>query len=112
MAILAAIYRGRDAFVTDISGEFYDQSFHRRNNVCPTTGSPARCRVFHAARIGPWCLDHRTTQPDRSGVTALVVIAVLFARPDLAKQLSLNLSGKPAADAVPAVTAPALSALM
>jgi len=46
------------------------------------------------------------------GVTALVVIAVLFARPDLAKQLSLNLSGKPAADAVPAVTAPALSALM
>jgi len=46
------------------------------------------------------------------GVTALVVIAVLFARPDLAKQLSLSLSHQPAVDAIPVVTAPALSALM
>lgn len=46
------------------------------------------------------------------GVSALVVLAVLFARPDLAKQLSLSLSRQPAVAAVPVVTAPALSALM
>jgi len=46
------------------------------------------------------------------GVSALVVIAVLFARPDLAKQLSLSLSHQTAVEAAPIVTAPALSALM
>ena len=44
------------------------------------------------------------------GVSALVVIAVLFARPDLAKQLSKLLSNEPAPVAV--VTAPPLSELM
>jgi soluble lytic murein transglycosylase-like protein len=46
------------------------------------------------------------------GVSALVFIAVLFARPDLAKQLSLSLSRQPAVEVAPVVTAPALSALM
>ncbi|WP_295991859.1 lytic transglycosylase domain-containing protein [Rugamonas sp.] len=46
------------------------------------------------------------------GVSALVFIAVLFARPDLAKQLSLSLNRPAAVDVIPAVTAPALSALM
>lgn len=45
------------------------------------------------------------------GVTALVVMAVLFVRPDLAKALSDSLNPAPAAEAV-AVTAPPLSALM
>jgi soluble lytic murein transglycosylase-like protein len=44
------------------------------------------------------------------GVSALVVIAVLFARPDLAKQLSKMLGGEP--PAVQIVTAPPLSELM
>lgn len=46
------------------------------------------------------------------GVSALVFIAVLFARPDLAKQLSLSLNHPAPVDAIPAVTPPALSALM
>lgn len=45
------------------------------------------------------------------GVTALVVMAVLFVRPDLAKALSDSLNRAPEA-AIPAVTAPPLSALM
>lgn len=45
------------------------------------------------------------------GVTALVVMAVLFVRPDLAKALSDSLNPAPVAE-VPAVTAPPLSALM
>jgi soluble lytic murein transglycosylase-like protein len=44
------------------------------------------------------------------GVSALVVIAVLFARPDLAKQLSKMLNNEP--EAVAVVTAPPLSELM
>jgi len=44
------------------------------------------------------------------GVSALVVLAVLFARPDLAKQLSKMLGGEP--EAVQVVTAPPLSELM
>lgn len=44
------------------------------------------------------------------GVTALVVIGVLYARPDLAHQLSLMLADEPAPAMV--VTAPPLSALM
>jgi len=45
------------------------------------------------------------------GVSALVVLAVLFSRPDLAKQLSQFLNHEPAVEAV-AVVAPPLSALM
>ncbi|MYM76218.1 transglycosylase SLT domain-containing protein [Duganella sp. FT134W] len=45
------------------------------------------------------------------GVTALVVMAVLFVRPDLAKALSNSLSHSPEVEAV-AVTAPPLTALM
>ncbi|WP_229256616.1 lytic transglycosylase domain-containing protein [Duganella lactea] len=45
------------------------------------------------------------------GVTALVVMAVLFVRPDLAKALSDSLNRAPET-AMPAVTAPPLSALM
>jgi len=45
------------------------------------------------------------------GVSALVMIAVLFVRPDLAKQLSKTL-GNEAEPVAAAVTAPALSALM
>jgi hypothetical protein len=45
------------------------------------------------------------------GVSALVVMAVLFVRPDLAKALSDSLNPAPEAE-VPAVIAPPLSALM
>ncbi|MYM85065.1 transglycosylase SLT domain-containing protein [Duganella sp. FT50W] len=45
------------------------------------------------------------------GVTALVVMAVLFVRPDLAKALSDSLNRAPET-AMPVVTAPPLSALM
>ncbi|MGV7210159.1 transglycosylase SLT domain-containing protein [Oxalobacteraceae bacterium A2-2] len=45
------------------------------------------------------------------GISALVVLAVLFVRPQLAKQLSLALNPEPAAEA-PAVAAPPLTALM
>ncbi|SFM12831.1 transglycosylase SLT domain-containing protein [Rugamonas rubra] len=45
------------------------------------------------------------------GISALVVIAVLFLRPDLVKQLSKVLAPEPAAE-VAVVTAPPLSALM
>lgn len=45
------------------------------------------------------------------GVTALVVMAVLFVRPDLARALSDSLNRAPAAE-VAAVTAPPLTALM
>lgn len=45
------------------------------------------------------------------GVTALVVMAVLFVRPDLAKALSDSLNRAPEA-IIPTVTAPPLSALM
>ncbi|MYN17057.1 transglycosylase SLT domain-containing protein [Rugamonas sp. FT107W] len=45
------------------------------------------------------------------GVTALVVMAVLFVRPDLAKALSNSLNHEPEVEAV-AVVAPPLSALM
>jgi soluble lytic murein transglycosylase-like protein len=45
------------------------------------------------------------------GVTALVVMAVLFVRPDLAKALSDSLNRAPEVEAV-AVTAPPLTALM
>jgi len=45
------------------------------------------------------------------GVTALVVMAVLFVRPDLAKALSDSLNRTPEAE-IPTVTAPPLSALM
>ncbi|MBJ7312400.1 transglycosylase SLT domain-containing protein [Rugamonas sp. CCM 8940] len=45
------------------------------------------------------------------GISALVVIAVLFLRPDLVKQLSKTLAPEPAAE-VAVVTAPPLSALM
>jgi|SRR5471032_346834 len=45
------------------------------------------------------------------GVTALVVMAVLFVRPDLAKALSNSLNHEPEIEAV-AVVAPPLSALM
>ncbi|WP_256077699.1 lytic transglycosylase domain-containing protein [Massilia sp. YIM B04103] len=45
------------------------------------------------------------------GVSALVVIAVLFVRPDLARQLSKSLTEEPAPEVV-AVTAPPLSELM
>lgn len=45
------------------------------------------------------------------GVTALVVMAVLFVRPDLARALSDSLNGTPELEAV-VVTAPPLTALM
>ncbi|HEU4777884.1 MAG TPA: lytic transglycosylase domain-containing protein [Telluria sp.] len=46
------------------------------------------------------------------GISALVVVAVLFARPDLAKQLSQSLLQQEPATEVAAVVAPPLSALM
>jgi len=46
------------------------------------------------------------------GVTALVVMAVFFVRPDLAKALSDSLNPAPEVPAVAAVVAPPLSALM
>lgn len=46
------------------------------------------------------------------GFSALAMIAVLMARPDLAKQISNRLSGQTAAAAEPGVSAPPLSALM
>lgn len=84
------------------------------------TGATSIARIM-ASQPAAWMLTSRVTV--RSvfttaqhtltifGVTALVVIAVLFARPDLAQQLSQNLMPAPAPEA-PVITAPALSALM
>jgi soluble lytic murein transglycosylase-like protein len=46
------------------------------------------------------------------GLSAVAVIALMYARPELAKQFSQLLTGQPAETPAPAPTAPALSALM
>ncbi|MGO4380784.1 transglycosylase SLT domain-containing protein [Pseudoduganella sp. RAF53_2] len=46
------------------------------------------------------------------GITALIMIGVLFVRPDLAASLSKALAGEPAAEPAPVITVPPLSELM
>ena len=86
------------------------------------TGASAAARTFLASQPAASMLSTRvsakgvltTAQHTLTilGVTALVVMAVFFVRPDLAKALSDSLNPAPEVPAVAAVVAPPLSALM
>ena len=85
------------------------------------TGATLFARTFMASQPAAWISTTRisakgvltTAQHTLTilGVSALVVMAVLFFRPDMAKAISDSLNPAPQVE-VPAVTAPALTALM